>query len=455
MTKNESTAPNKRGHFATRIGAVATTAGSAVGLGNIWRFPYEAGEHGGGAFMLLYIVFIVLLGVPVICSEFIMGSASRSNPIGAFRRFAPKRGWLLLPWIGIVASLMILSFYSVVAGWTVEYFVESVSGGLQLTSQEEYKATFEAFTSDNLRPLLWTMIFLGLNTYVLLAGVTKGIERASNVLMPLLFLLLIVLCINSLTLSGAEEGLRFLFAADFTQITPRVCLGALGQAFFSLSIGLGCMMTYASYFKADTRIGRTAFTTAGVDTLVAILAGVIIFPAVFSFGVSPTAGPTLVFEVLPSLFHKMALGRVWSSIFFFLLMLASITSTISMSEISISALIEERGMSRRGATLLSTSIAAVFGTLCCLSFGCMRDFTIMGMTVFDLFNSVSSDLLLPLGGMLISIFVGWFLPRDVVKERLTGGGKYNCRTLPLIVFALRWVAPIGIGLILLNAIGVL
>lgn len=445
----------RRASFTTRIGAVATTAGAAVGLGNVWRFPYEAGAHGGGAFMLCYLLFIIVLGVPVICSEFIMGRASRSNELGAFRKFSNSKAWTVPAYLGLLSSVMILSFYSVVAGWTVEYFFKSMTGALQLESQVEYKTTFAEFTSGNLRPLFWTLSFLLINAYVLLRGVAKGIEKISNVLMPILFLLLVVFCINSLTLSGAREGLAFLLYPDFSAVTPRVVLGALGQAFFSLSIGLGCMMTYASYFTPSTRLGRTAVTTAGLDTLVALLSGIIIFPAVFTFGVSPEGGPTLVFEVLPSIFHKLPLGAVWSTLFFFLLMLASITSTISMSEINISYLVEERGMKRRSATWLSTAVAIVFGTLCCLSFGCLDGVKVCGMTFFDIFNNVSSDLLLPIGGMLTSIFVGWFLPREVIERQLTGNGAYRFRFTRLIVFSLRYVAPTGIALVLLNSIGLL
>lgn len=446
---------SSRPRFATKIGAVATTAGAAVGLGNVWRFPYEAGVHGGGAFMLFYIIFILFLGIPVICSEFIMGRAARANELGAFRKFTKVKAWSIVPIIGIIASIMILSFYSVVAGWTMEYFVESATGGLDLGTQQQYHDAFGSFITGNWRPLFWTLAFLALNAFVLLRGVSGGIEKISNILMPVLFILLIIFCINSLTMPKAKEGLEFLFKPDFSAITPSVLIGALGQAFFSLSIGLGCMMTYASYFTSDSRIGRTAVTTAVLDTFVAILSGVIIFPAVFSFDVSPEAGPTLVFEVLPAIFHQLPGGVIWSSLFFFLLMVASITSTISMSEISISYFIEEFKMNRRFATWLSTGIAVVFGSLCCLSFGCLSNVTLFGQTIFDLFNNVSSNVLLPIGGMLTSIFVGWVLPGKVIKEQLTNGGSFKFRAMGIIVFCLRWIAPVAIFVILLNAIGVI
>ncbi len=444
-----------RAVFTTRLGAIATTVGSAIGLGNIWRFPYEAGTHGGGAFMLCYIAFIFLLGVPVICAEFIMGRSSRANITGAFRLHASQRVWQFTGYMGVVASLMILSFYSVVAGWTVEYTVQSAIGALDFSDVGGYHDHFDTFVTGNWRPALWTLIFLLINFAILMRGVAKGIEKFSNILMPMLFLLLLIFCVNSLTLDGAAEGLKFLFKPDFNALTPSTMLGALGQAFFSLSLGLGTMLTYASYFSNSTRLGRSALLTASLDTLVAILAGVIIFPAVFTFGMSPAAGPTLVFEVLPSIFHNLPGGVVWSTLFFFLLFLASLTSTISMSEISIAFFIEELKIKRRSAVVLNTSIAAVFGVLCALSFGCLDGIKIFGLTIFNFFDNVTSNVMLPLGGMIISIFVGWKLDRKVLKSEMTCNGATSFCLMGLLVFLLRWVCPIAIALIFLNSIGII
>lgn len=449
--KNKTT----RVQFATRLGVIATTVGSAVGLGNIWRFPYEAGTHGGGAFLLCYIFFIFIIGVPVLCAEFLMGRGTRSNILGAYRKLAPKGKWYYAGYMGIVASLLILSFYSVVAGWTLEYFIQSICGSLDLATMEEYHARFDEFSTGNWRPALWTLIFLGLNFMILVRGVTKGIERMSNILMPVLFVILIIFCVSSLTLPGAAEGIRFLFHPDFSKIDSGVLLGALGQAFFSLSLGLGGMTTYASYFSDSTRLAKNATITATLDTSVALLAGIMIFPAVFTFGFSPAAGPTLVFEVLPSIFHSLPFGIVWSSLFFFLLLLASLTSTISMSEISIAFFMEEKKMSRRNATMLNTGIAGVFGVLCALSFGCLSDFKVFGLTIFNLFDYASSNVLLPIGGMIASIFVGWFLDRKFVRDQLTGFGSFRLRTLGIIVFCLRYVAPVCIALVFLNSIGLI
>lgn len=452
MKQNDN---RQRAQFATRLGVIATTVGSAVGLGNIWRFPYEAGTHGGGAFMLCYIFFIFVIGIPVICAEFILGRGTRSNIFGAYRRLAPKRPWYVAGYMGILASILILSFYSVVAGWTVEYFIQSACGSLDLATMEEYHARFDEFSTGNIRPVIFTLLFLAINFMILVRGVTKGIEKMSNLLMPLLFVLLAIFCVNSLTMEGASEGLRFLFHPDFSKIDSGVMLGAMGQAFFSLSLGLGCMTTYSSYFSDSTRLVRSASITAGLDTTVAILAGVVIFPAVFTFGFSPAAGPTLVFEVLPSIFHSLPGGPIWSALFFFLLLLASLTSTISMSEISIAFLVEEKKLSRRKATVVNTAIAMVLGTLCALSFGSLSDMKIFGLTVFNLFDYASSNVLLPIGGMVTAIFVGWFADRSFVRAQLTNGGAFRLRAMRVIIFCLKWVAPACIALVFLNAIGLL
>lgn len=439
-----------RAQFSTRLGVIATTVGSAVGLGNVWRFPYEAGVHGGGAFLLIYCLFIFIIGIPVITAEFIIGRSSRANVYGAFKKQRGTRFWRVIGIIGILSSLMILSFYSVVAGWTADYIFRSVSGFYGATTQSELHLQFNDFTAS-WESLAWTLGFLGLNYLILRRGVQKGIERMSNLMMPLLFLILVIFCLNSLLLPQAGEGLRFLFKPDFSRLNPSTWLGAMGQAFFSLSLGLGCLITYSSYFKNDTRLLRSAGTIAGLDTLVAVLAGVVIFPAVFSFGESPSAGPKLVFEVLPSIFHGMELGVVWSTLFFVLLLLASLTSTISMSEISIAYFTEELNMKRSRAVVLNTVIAAVFGSLCALSFGALADLRICGLTVFDLFDFVSSNILLPLGGILISLYVGWVLKRSVVEHQLSGSGRAS---VAFLIFLLRFVAPTCIGLVFLAGLGV-
>lgn len=438
---------DSRPKFATRFGVIATTVGSAVGLGNIWRFPYEAGSNGGSAFLIIYIACVLVIGVPVVCAEFLMGRASRLNIFGAFRSLSPRSGyrWAWIGFMGIFASMLILSFYSVVAGWTAEYFAQSASAMVAGTSSAE---PFDTFTGGY-RCVLWTIVVLALNAAIVLGGVRKGIERVSNWLMPLLFLLLLVLAVNSLLLPGAPDGLGFLFAPDFSSLDSGTVLSALGQAFFSLSLGLGTMMIYGSYFSDDTPIVRSALTTAGLDTLVAILAGVIIFPAVFTFGAEPSAGPKLVFEVLPDIFHQMAGGAVWSTVFFLLLLLAALTSTISMSEICIAFLCEQWGMSRRRAVAVNTIVAMALGTLCALSFGPMADFKILGKTVFDLFDFATSNIFLPLGGMCVAVFTGWVVRRSVVSSQLAPAPR---ALVACIVFSLRYIAPAAIAVIFINGL---
>lgn len=302
-----------RSQFVTKTGVIAATVGSAVGLGNIWRFPYEAGQHGGAAFLVVYILCVLLLGVPVLVAEFVLGRASRSNGVGAFRSLAPRSPFRVSAYIGIVASLMILSFYSVVAGWIIEYLYQSVLDLFGSAPASTYAERFDTFIANPWRSVAWTALFLLLNFFVLRRGIERGIERVSNLLMPALFLMLVVFCINSLMQSRAAEGVAFLLKPDFSKLTPGVCIGAMGQAFFSLSLGLTCMLTYASYFNDSTRLTRSAVITAALDMLVALLAGLIIFPAVFSFGFEPEAGPKLVFEILPAIFAEMPGGGFWPS----------------------------------------------------------------------------------------------------------------------------------------------
>lgn len=446
---------SNRAQFVTKMGVIAATVGSAVGLGNIWRFPYEAGQHGGGAFLIIYLLCVCLLGIPVMIAEFVIGRSTHSNALTALQKLRPGSSMSMVSYVGIVASLMILSFYSVVAGWIMEYLYQAITGGLSGHTAEEYAALFGTFTVNPWRSVMWTLLFLSINFMVLRRGVEKGIERLSNVLMPVLFVILVVFCVNSLMMPRAAEGLNFLFNPDFSALTPKVMLGALGQAFFSLSLGLTCLLTYASYFSDRTPLVRSATVVAVLDTLVAILSGIIIFPAVFSFGMEPAAGPKLVFQILPEIFQQLPGGYLWSVAFFLLLFFASITSTISMSEISITYFVEAHKMSRNRATGLNTAIAAAFGTLCALSFGVLSEWTVAGMTLFELFDYVSSNVLLPVGGVMLSVFVGWMADRKVVEEQLTDYGARRITLLLPIRFCIRYVAPVCITLIFLYGIGVL
>lgn len=437
-----------RPRFTTKFGVIAATVGSAVGLGNIWRFPYEAGAHGGGAFLVINILCVLLIGIPVVCSEFILGRASRRNIFGAMEVLAPKGGrwWRMAGFIGVASAMLILSFYAVVSGWTLEYLYQSVTGNLTAGTSHESHIEFDRFTAG-WRCVFWTVVLLGLNAVIVSRGVKKGIEKVSNWLMPLLFVLLIAMAVNSLLLPGASEGLRFLFAPDMAHVDSSTVLSALGQAFFSLSVGLGTLTVYGSYFPSDTRIVKSASIMAILDTMVAIIAGVIIFPAVFSFGTEPAAGPRLVFEVLPDIFRQMAGGGVWSTIFFMLLLIASLTSTISLSETGIAFCVERWNLSRSKAVAFTMGFVTFFGILCALSFGPLAGFTICGMTIFDLFDYVTSNIFLPVGGMLVSFFVGWVVDRATVNRQLSPAPRV---LRSVIVFSLRYVCPLAILAVFIN-----
>lgn len=444
----------KKSQFKTKFGVIAATVGSAVGLGNIWRFPYEAGTHGGGAFLLLNLCFVLVIGIPIICAEFMIGRHTGCDVYAAFRKFKGGNRWRVVGWLGLVAAILILGFYSVVAGWTVEYIYQSVINFGGASTPSELHLRFSDFAGSTFKPLWWTLGFLMINYIILLRGVEKGIEKMSNIMLPVLFVILVAFMINSLTLPKAGEGLEFLFTPDFSSITPGVIIGALGQAFFSLSLGLGCMITYSSYFKEDTPLVKTAVSTAMLDTLVAVIAGVIIFPAVFTFGQEPAAGPQLVFEILPSIFQNMTLGLMWSTLFFVLLFLASLTSTISMFEIIIAFLERSRGMSRSKAVSLTVCCATCLAAICSLSFGPLADVRVSGLTFFNLFDYLSSNICLPLGGMLISIFAGWVVSRSILVRELEGRNPnaFLRFAVKLIVFCLRYVAPIGIAIVFITGL---
>lgn len=438
---------SERAKFATRLGVITATVGSAVGLGNIWRFPYESGMNGGAAFIFVYIACVFVMGIPVVVAEFIIGRGTHKNVSGAIKTLSPGGKWHLIGWGSIVASLMILGFYSVVCGWIMDYLFAALRGGLHGNSAD-FAKMLTSLSGSAWRAPMWTVIFLFVNFYIIQRGVQRGVEKAANLLMPILFVLLIAFCVNSLMLPGAGQGLKFLFSPDFSKITPDVVIEAMGQAFFSLSLGLSCLLTYSSYFSDKARLVRSASIIAVLDTLVAILAGVMIFPAVFSFGVAPQGGPKLVFEVLPAIFQQMPGGYVWAVLFFLLMFFAALTSTISMSEISISFFCEEYGFSRAKASMLSTTIALVLGVLCALSFGVLSGCKLMGMTLFELFDYVSSNILLPLGGMFFSLFVGWRVERRIVDSQLTNNGTVNVRTRRVLLVCIRYIAPAAIFVVM-------
>lgn len=443
-----------RDSFSSKIGVIAAAAGSAIGLGNIWRFPYVAGENGGGAFLLIYIGFIVLIGVPVMLSEFVIGRSTQRNPVGAFKKLAPNSFWPLTGFIGITAAFFILAFYTTVSGWTLEYLFLAFKDGFAGKDAAVLSTDFDLFRTSGLRPLLWQNIFMVLTAFIVFKGIKNGIEKYTKILMPLLLVIIIVLGIRSVTLPGASEGLLFLFKPDFSKITGKVILEALGQSFFSLSIGMGTLITYGSYIGKKENLGSTALSVSAADTLIAILAGVAIFPAVFAFGIAPEAGAGLVFITLPLIFDQMAGGYFFALIFFMLLSIAALTSTISVLEVVVAYLSEELKLGRKKATILAASSIALLGVATTLSQGPWSALSIGKYNLFDLLEMTSANVMLPLGGLLIVVFVGWFMPKPILFGELSNDGKYRARFRYIYLFIVRFLAPVAIAFVFLNGLGI-
>ncbi len=443
---------SNRDSFGSKFGVIAAAAGSAVGLGNIWRFPYVAGESGGGAFVLIYLGFIFFIGVPVMLSEFTIGRRAKLNTFGAFKKLAPGKPWYIIGIMGLVAAFFILAFYSTIAGWTLEYIVKAVSNGFK---NQDTTLIFESFKTSTFKPLLWQFIFMGLTAWIVFSGVKNGIERYTKILMPLLFFLIIVMCIRAITLPGAMEGIEFLFKPDFSKITWSVVLEALGQAAFSLSIGMGALITYGSYINKDNNLPRTAIEVSIADTVIAVLAGVMIFPAVFALGMDPEAGPGLVFQVLPELFMKMPGGYFFSIIFFVLLAVAALTSTVSLLEVVVAFASEELNMSRTKATIIGSIAIWLVGVVATLSFSNLSDLTLFDLTIFDMLDYVSANILLPVGALAIVIFLGWYLGKKVIADELSNNGTLKMKFLGVFVFIIKFIAPIAIALVFFNSIGLL
>ena len=442
--------------FSSKIGLIAATVGSAVGLGNIWRFPAETQAHGGAAFLLVYIVCVILFGIPVMLGEFAIGRAGRSDAIDSYRRLSPGKPWWISGFFGILCAYLILTFYMVVSGWTLEYLFQSLSGelyspipGVEEGSNMQFADRMQDYVAGVWPPMIWTWITIAICGVVLCMGVQKGIERASNILMPLLFLILIILCVNAMSLPKASEGLAYFFKPDFTKITPKVCISALGQAFFSLSLGMGTLITYGSYFRKDTNLTRTAFTVSLLDMAVAILVGMIIFPGVMSFGLEGESfgGSALVFVTFPEIFNKMWCPQLWSSLFFILLSVAAITSSISIAEVAIAFFSNHFNMKRIPATLLMLGPLVVLSALSSLSNGVLSDWTIFGYTVFSGCDALTANILMPLGALIMSVYLGWFAPNGLMKDQLTNGGTLRNRLAGPVMFLLKWVTPILIVVI--------
>jgi len=452
---------SERANFGTKLGVILATAGSAVGLGNVWRFPYMAGENGGAVFIMIYVACVLLLGIPCMISEFIVGRNGRANTARAFRSLAGGTPWALIGYMGVLTGFLITGYYAVVSGWCLQYVWASLIGHLQ-GDPEYFKTYFAELASDPVKPVLWTVIILGMTYLIIEHGVRDGIERASKMMMPTLFILLLIIVGASCMLPNADKGIEFLFKPDFSKINSDVFLSALGQSFYSLSIAMGCLCTYASYFAKSTNLTKSAAQIAVIDCLVAILAGLMIFPAAFSVGVNPDSGPSLIFITLPNVFQQAfsampAVGYVISLLFFVLLSLAALTSLMSLHEVSTAFFQEEMHTTRKRAALLVTVSTAVIGAFCSLSLGAVDGLSFFGKSLFDWFDFITGQIFLPVVGFLTCIFIGWFVPHKIVRDEFSNWGElrdYN-RFFHVYLFLIKYVCPLAILFIFLHQLNLL
>ena len=449
---------SERANFKNTLGVILATAGSAVGLGNVWRFPYMTGQNGGASYIVIYILCVLLLGIPCMISEFIIGRRSASNTARAYNKMG-NRWWGIIGMLSVSTGFLITCYYVIVSGWCLQYMYATVLGELH-GDAAYFISYFSDFSSNPWKPLLWVAVFMGITHWVIIHGVRGGIERASKVLMPALFILLLVIVVASCMLPGAERGISFLLKPDFSKIDGSVCLNAMGQSFYSLSIGMGCICTYASYFSRRTNLSQSAIQISVIDCLVAILAGLMIFPAAFSVGVQPDSGPSLIYITLPNVFQQAFsavpfVGTIVSFAFYALMSLAALTSMISLHEVSTAFFQEEMHISRkRSATIVSvsTSVIAIF---CSLSLAGVDWLVIGGKSLFDWFDFVTGQLFLPIVGFFACLFIGWYVPKDIVRDEFTNWGTLRSPLYPVFLVCVRFVCPTGILLVFLNQLGII
>ena len=450
----------ERVKFGSTIGVILATAGSAVGLGNVWRFPYMTGQNGGAVFIMIYVVCVLLLGIPCMISEFIVGRHAQSNTARAYRKLSGGSPWSVIGYLGVLTGFLITGYYAVVAGWCMQYVWASLIGHMS-GSPEYFQQYFVSLSTDPVKPALWTAVMLLLTYLIIEHGVRDGIERASKLMMPTLFFLLLCIVVASCMLPGAGRGIDFLLKPDFTKINGDVFLAALGQSFYSLSIAMGCLCTYASYFSRHTNLTRTALQIGIIDSLVAVLAGLMIFPAAFSVGINPDSGPSLIFITLPNVFQQAfaavpAVGYAISLLFFILLTLAALTSLISLHEVSTAFIHEELAVTRKRAALIVSVSTAALGVLCSLSLGGAGDsMVIFGKSLFDWFDFITGQIFLPVVGFLTCIFIGWFLPHKIVHDEFTNWGTLRGGFFHLYIFLVKYVCPLAILFIFLHQMGVI
>ena len=444
-----------RDSFGSRFGALVAMAGSAVGLGNLWRFPYLVGENGGAAFIIIYILLSFVICLPIFISEFVIGRRSQKNAFAAFRDLSGGSAWRWVGLFTIIVPLVVLSYYSVIGGWSVEYLLKSVSFSFTVeASQSVFHSMFTDFVSFTWAPLIAHTAFLLVTTLIVIVGIKDGIEKFSKVMMPLLFFMVVAIAIYSMTLPGASAGLDYLFNPDFSKITGKAIAAALGQAFFSLSLGFGTIMTYASYVSKKENIMFQSAATAVLDLMFALIAGMAIMPAVFAFGLNPQSGPGLVFETLPFVFGQMPAGGVVAILFFLALLVAALTSSISMLEVAVAYLVEEKKFSRLWACVVLFAVCWVVGAICSLSFGPLSYIKIDGGNIFDFFDNLSSNILMTLGSLLTVLFVGWRLKKTDVYDEFTNGGTLsrNARIFGVLWFLIRYVCPLAIAAIFISGL---
>ncbi len=448
-----------RGNFGSKLGLILATAGSAVGLGNVWRFPYMTGQNGGAAFILVYVLCVCILGIPCMISEFIIGRHGASNTARAYTKLSGGTAWKWIGYLQVLTGFLITSYYAVVSGWCLEYVYASVMGKLHgdPTFVSNYFATF---STDPIRPVVWTVAIFLICHFVIIHGVRGGIEKASKLMMPTLFILLLVIVISACLLPNAGKGLEFLFKPDMSKFDGNVFLGALGQSFYSLSIGMGCICTYASYFSRHTNLFKSSLQISVIDTMVAILAGMMIFPAAFSVGVSPDSGPSLIFITLPNVFNEAfasvpLLGWVVSLLFYVLLSLAALTSLMSLHEVNTAFFYEELKIDRKKGAWIVTVSCAVIGAFCSLSLGATDVLTFAGKSLFDWFDFVTGQVFLPIVGFFTCLFIGWYVPRKIVKDEFTNWGTVNGGVFSIYLFLIRFVCPVCMLAVFLNQLGII
>ena len=449
----------KREGFSSGLAVFFATLGAAVGLGNIWKFPYLIGESGGGAFLLIYLLCIVLVGLPVMISEFYIGRKTRKNSVGAFEKLNAKPGWKSVGFAGILSAYLIMFFYSGVAGWVYSYVFRIVRGDFTSITPESAAQKFSGTILGPMSPILWQVIVMTVVSVILIMGIKKGIEKVTKILMPILFILIIICVIRAVTLPGAFEGIRFLFNIDFTKVTSPVILTALGLAFFKLSLGMGTMITYGSYFTEDNNMINTSIRVALSDTLVSVLAGIAIFPAVFSFHMEPSVGPGLLFITIPLLFSKMAFGNILLLAFFILTSIAATTAMISIVEVPVAYFTEEKGMTRTRAVILNSLVIIIFGSLAALSAdkgSLLWEVKFFDKTFFNLFDFLSSNVLLPAGGLLIAIFVGHFVQKkELVAELSNNATLHNNWVINIYYFIVKYITPVLLTIVFLHSLGLM